>query len=338
MGEKRTIRGLAPAAVLFAVFVAAAMLAPPGAAALEAGFEVEAAAGAGFGRAAYDLNVPIGADAVMSRLEFPLDRVSVSLGGAFSLGSGGVELWRFALGGTLGLTDPNGLMRDYDWIKPAGFPPVPFSYTESPVQEVAGGASLRASRVLLSRGLLGLWVTAGYRFDYLFQSVRGYEGWQYVWNEVAGAYDLYLIWGSEEALRYTLQVHGLPLGLDLRLSPGGRLGMALEVAYMPVYASDVDDHVLRNKLSTAAGLGHGVLGALELRFAMLPVAGAPARGLYLAARVEGLAWLVSTTQTQEWYGDDPAGPGDETGMVISGIDHDISNLELRARVGVGFSF
>ena len=139
-----------------------------------------------------------------------------------------------------------------------------------------------------------------------------------MWNETAGAYDLFLVQGSEEALRYTLKAHGFPLGLELRLAPGGRLALALELAYLPVYASDVDDHLLRNKLSTAAGLGHGAQGAIEVRFALSPGASAPARGAYLAARVEGLAWLVSTTQTQEWYGDDPAAPGDETGMVLSG--------------------
>ena len=35
-------------------------------------------------------------------------------------------------------------MRDYDWVEPAGFPPVAFGYTESSVEAVTAGLSLRA--------------------------------------------------------------------------------------------------------------------------------------------------------------------------------------------------
>ena len=65
------------------------------------------------------------------------------------------------------------MIRDYDGVEPPRFQPVAFSYTESPVEAVTAGLSLRASRVLASRGAIGLWATAGYRFDHLFQSVRG---------------------------------------------------------------------------------------------------------------------------------------------------------------------
>jgi hypothetical protein len=337
MHRYRTIAlGLWAAALVFAVAAAplAALSLPT-----RARFALEAELSEGFGRSAYDLSVPIGTDVLMSRLEFPLDGVQASLHGLYSQLRTGEEIWRFELSGALGISDPICLMRDYDWVKPAGYPPIPFSYTESSVEAISASVSLRAARVFFVRGPVRLSVAAGYRFAYLFQSIRGYKGWQYVWNDTAGAYDLYLIQSYQEAVRYTLYSHAVPLGVALRFAPAARLAFAMDLAYLPVYALDEDDHLLRNKLSTSSGIGHGLEGRLALLWRPGRAGRAPGgAGLYLSCSVEGLLWFVSTTQTQRWYGDDPSAPGDETGMVLPGIDHHISNLELRAGIGVGFRF
>ena len=34
------------------------------------------------------------------------------------------------------MTDRSGLMRDYDWVEPSGFPKVPFSYTGSDAEAI----------------------------------------------------------------------------------------------------------------------------------------------------------------------------------------------------------
>ena len=34
------------------------------------------------------------------------------------------------------MTDPSGLMRDYDWVEPSGFPKVPIGYTESDAEAI----------------------------------------------------------------------------------------------------------------------------------------------------------------------------------------------------------
>lgn len=330
--DGRGARSLTAVAAAALLLVAAAARLPA-----ELRFSLEGGAGPALGRAAYDLSAEIGGDRVLSRLEFPLDGVRAAAELRCSVVRAGVELWRLQARGAYFLTDPRGLMRDYDWVKPAGFPPVPFSYTESSAQASGAEAGLQVSRTLLAGGLLRLYAGAGYRFAYLSESIRGFEGWQYLWNGTAGAYDLYLTRGSGEVLRYTLSSHALPLGVGLALGPIAGLRLALELAYLPLWVRDTDDHLLRNKLSNASGLGHGGQGRLEARFRPAGRKGRPG-GPYLSAWIEGLGWLVSTTQRQEWYGDDPTGPGDETGTAVSGIGHRVSRLELRAGLGAGVGF
>jgi len=307
-----------------------------GAGDVQALWSVDAGVSVALGQAAYDLEDEMGSDTLMSRLEFPLDGWAASGRVLCSVTRGDGESWRFSLEAEVGMTDPAGLMRDYDWVEPSGFPKVPFSYTESAAEALSFSAAFKASGPIIHRDRLGLYWFAGYRFGYEFQSIRGYEGWQYVWNDTALAYDLYLIWSSSEALRYTLYSHALPVGLGVRMNPWTRLHLDLEAAWVPLYVADEDDHILRNKLSTASGVGAGGSGRLEA--VLLLSRRGDGTGPYLSLAVELFGWRVFTTQTQEWYGDDPAGPGDETGMVISGIGHEISSWELRTVLGAGLRF
>jgi hypothetical protein len=311
-------------------------------------WSLDAGLSGGVGRAAYDLETAVGSDTLMSRLEFPLDGLSAAARVLCTVFRGQEDSWRFAAEARLGIIDPSGLMKDYDWIEPQGFPRIPFSYTESSVEELSFAAGFDASKPISHRESFQLYWFAGYRYAYRYQSVQGYEGWQYVWNETAGAYDLYLIWSSSEALRYTLVSHALPVGLGLRLAAGSRLCLDLRAAWVPLYARDEDDHLLRYKLSTASGLGHGGACRVEAVFDLSSRAddrqGAPQggaekrRGAYLLVRGDVLGWRVVTTQTQEWYGDDPAESGDETGMVISGIGHVISLWDLGVSAHLGYRF
>jgi hypothetical protein len=278
----------------------------------QARFSADVGLGEGFGVAAYDLQVASGGDLLKSRLEFPLDGLEASLRLMLSLPQRSRDLWRFEAGVSAGITDPGGLMRDYDWIKPVGYPPVPFSYTESNVRATAVGAYVQASRTLSVAGPLEPYVVFGYAYQYLYQSVRGYTGWQYLFDTSGNPYDVQTISSTAEALRYTLNAHTLPLGLGLRFELGPRWQLALEAAFLGVYASDVDDHLLRYKISTAAGLGYGGAGRLEALWLLSERKAGPVP--YLALNVEGLAWRVPTTQTQRWYDDEPSTPLDETGM------------------------
>jgi hypothetical protein len=302
-----------------------------GRASAELRWSLEAGLGGALGRAAYDLEVEESGAVVLSRLEFPLDGWEASARLACSLFRERHELWRFEVGADVGLSDPSGLMRDYDWIEFAGYPRIPSSYTESDVEAVSVAAGLKASRAVLVRGFLELYLCAGYRFGYLFQSIQGYTGWWYEWNGTA--YDLWSDRDSREALRYTLYSHALPVGLGLRLAPWPRLQFLLEAAWVPVYAVDEDDHLLRYKLSTASGLGHGASCRLEASVTLSRRE--DGLGPYLALTADFLGWRVSTTQTQKWYGDDLAGEEDETGMVMSGIGHVITSLEFRAGLSAG---
>ena len=73
-------------------------------------------------------------DTSLCRPEFPLDCVEVGVRGLCSLRVKNVERWLFEAGMVVTLSDPAGLMKDYDWIEPAGYPKVPFRYIESNVE------------------------------------------------------------------------------------------------------------------------------------------------------------------------------------------------------------
>ena len=121
-------------------------------------------------------------DTSLCRPEFPLDCVEVGVRGLCSLRVKNVERWLFEAGVVVTLFDPAGLMKDYDWIEPAGYPKVPFSYTESNVEAFSLGVNMRGAKPLTVRHSVGFFLFAGYRFQYLDQTVQWYESWQYVWN------------------------------------------------------------------------------------------------------------------------------------------------------------
>jgi len=304
-----------------------------GSLAAELQWSVETGFGAGLGRAAYDLDYQVGSDTVLSRLEFPLDGIEIAVRGLCSLRDEDVERWLFEAGAVVALSDPVGLMRDYDWIEPAGYPKVPFSYTESNVESFSFGINLKAARPVFARGYLLLYLYTGYRFGYLDQVVQGYKGWQYKFIAAPSTFDLSVDSSSADVIQYTLYVHALPVGVGVGLEPWARIRLSAELAGVVVYAADRDDHLLRYKLSTASGLGLGLEGKVEARWCFSPRN--VRRSPYLSLAADGRIWQVSTTQTQEWYGDDPSGTGDETGTVVTGVGHTMTEAELRATLSFG---
>ena len=308
---------------------------------LEAG--LEAGVQGSFGGAAYDLSAPVDVTTdVLSRLEFPLDGFSAVLGARLAVldevrgvqgreALAGRAAWLFNVEASISVTPPAGSMRDYDWLKVQGYPQIPFSYTESDVEGTTIGVEGQAAKRMGRAGGLSWYLAAGYFFQHIAQDVLGYTGWQYVWN--GGAYDLYVIYGTEKALTYELTLHAPMVGGFGVLAVGPRLTLEASAFYLLVLASDRDDHVLRYKLSTASGTGNGLRASLAARYAL----GDP-RGTaqpYLALEAQFLTLKVSTTQRQEWYGDDPGTPGDDTGTVYTGIDHVITSTQLRLVLAAG---
>jgi len=297
---------------------------------------LEAGMAAGFGGSAYDLAAEDVGSEVLSRLEFPLDSPMVALSMGLAAGDPSRPSWLFNLSLARNLSSPSGLMLDYDWVKPEGYPRIPFSYTESEVEGESFQLEVRAARRLWASAGFACLLSAGYRYQLIVQDILGYKGWQYVWNDTLEAYDLHLVSSILKALHYELTLHAPMLGAAFSWHPHPRFTASLSTHYLLVFASDLDDHLLRSKLSTSSGVGHGFAASFSARYTL----GAPGgRTLpYLALEGSFLTLRVDTTQRQEWYGDDPGFPGDETGMVFTGIDHEITSTQFQIGLTAGIEF
>lgn len=122
----------------------------------------------------------------------------------------------------------------------------------------------------------------------------------------------------------------------MTLTPTAGLAVSIEGGLALPFASDRDDHVLRNKLSEAFGLGIGAFAGLETRFRWGNAQAGSRPYLLLSWRWLGLR--ANTRQTQVWYGDDPGTAGDDTGDWISGVDHQLSTRQSAVLLAAGVEF
>lgn len=100
----------------------------------------------------------------------------------------------------------------------------------------------------------------------------------------------------------------------------GRLGIGAG----PVLVQDEDDHILRQKRSTADLAGIGVKGSVEVRYDFT-------RHIFTQARITALAISAEGTQTQEGYG------GELTGFYAE-IDESYRSTSVSGDLSLGFAF
>ena len=77
----------------------------------------------------------------------------------------------------------------------------------------------------------------------------------------------------------------------------------------------------------------GLLAGFNLRFE-LPIA----QSSFLQFSSTYNSINANGAQTQEWYGDDPSSPQDDTGEIFSGIPHTVRSKQytLTAQLGIEF--
>ena len=277
------------------------------------------------------------ATGVKSRLEFPLNILVLGLSSEYALRSGEIEEWRFLLSAGTAVSGPWGVLKDHDWYLVEGVPPIKFSYTESEAEMIFFEAEGGVEKRLFSARDASLFGSLGYAFQYISQNALGYSGWQYVQDPNPSANDDYVyaigVMNSDLlALEYTIAYHLVAAGGVLRWWPYRSFELELSLLPQLMYVSDRDDHVLRNKLSTAAGFGGGLAGGVSLSYRWQ---GNPEYQSYVSF-TGGLLYLRAVTeQTQEWYGDDPGTAGDDTGQKYTGITHIIQTLQGSFGVSAG---
>jgi hypothetical protein len=280
----------------------------------------------------YLMELP-GSPGLSSELVFPLNTLLVGLtfhGERMAGRRDGGWNWSLEASIAVNLRAPFGKMQDYDWDMYPGYPKTLWSYTESDPTMLWLAASTAWKPALAAGGWGKLEAVLGYRLHYISQREYGINGWQYdtaltlIDDPGLLALTYWVLWNIPTA------------GLAVTLNPAPAVTVALEAGLAVPYVSDQDDHVLRYKLSTAHGLGLGGYADLSARYSW---GRAEARVRpYLSLTGSVLYMKANTLQTQTWYGDDPNFAGDETGMVIPGVDHQISTRQFTAALTFGITY
>jgi len=291
-----------------------------------------------FGETQYELKLTgLGEDGlsgIKSRLEFPLDYIS---GGARLTLDYHDDLgcrWIFAAGITVGLNNPYGIMKDHDWAIAAGYGDYKWSYTESEAEMNLVDIHLSAARRLYSWNRTATYFTAGIAYRRVVQDIIGYTGWQIDLDDPA--LPRRTVQGDRPALYYRVEYLSPLAGLLYRYETTSGLTFDLSAAYLLVLAEDYDDHLLRFKTSVGDGIGHGFCSMVAVRY--LPLVRSSGPQPFLELRGDLTALRVNGNQTQRWYGDDPAGEGDETGQSIGGIPHEFVSTQLALGFSLGIAF
>jgi hypothetical protein len=306
------------------------------------GWHVNAESGAalGLGYTAYLYNDPAPLPYLGGRSEliFPLNTLLVGGGLSVDYYRAGVKRGGFAASAYSNITSPFGLMTDADWYLYGTYPPIAFSYSESSVDMRSVLAHGEVQLFVFQAEPVEFLVALGYRFLWLEQDILGYRLWQYADTDDNGEFELYVGSTTEKVLYYRITYHLPSLGLAARLA-FGRLSLEGLLAYSLFYVSDYDDHLLRSKLSTASGVGNGLLGRLQMRYRM--GAGGTEQSVggrlhpFFTLDADYMGLRASSRQTQYWYGDDPGTTTqDETGTRITGVPHLITSKQFRLTAGL----
>jgi hypothetical protein len=179
---------------------------------------------------------------------------------------------------------------------------------------------------------------AGFRYQRTKQTIDNYSGWQKHLDEPTLVYSDSVTFSvvNVPALTYEVKYGSPQVGLMVRLGSAHRSSVSAKAAFAPVFASDEDDHIQRNKLSTASGNGPGIAAGFK---AHLVTRGSEKATPFVDVVADLHSLTVSTSQTQQWYGDDPATPTiDDTGHIEPGIPHEIRSTQLSLGFRFGVSF
>ncbi|UCG62223.1 MAG: omptin family outer membrane protease [Candidatus Zixiibacteriota bacterium] len=276
---------------------------------------------------------------VKSQLEYPLD---VVMGGVnLRINSADdPDLWSVEAGIFTSLSDPGGTMKDSDWDGASGiYDFTQWSYTESSAKMNSFMLDIRGTRRLFRPEKFSVSLVAGLRYHRIEQELYGVNGWQRPFNDAILAYDepqFFAVLQDTLVLYYKVKYLMPQIGLRSRIDLRSDLTVGLETILSPVWFSDVDDHILRNKLSKADGWGLGIIGAFNARKRFGSSGSQAAPYIDLFAEVTTIS--ASGDQTQNWYGDDPFTPDDDTDIVFPGIPHDINATLFHAGIRLGLIF
>jgi len=270
-----------------------------------------------------------------SYLEFPLDGYMLGIEAGYRAVSLNKVNWSLRLGLYKNINDPSDSFIDRDWYVGE----TPFGYFSGKFSDTQSDVTINHLLINLSfrKRLFGSYKLCGYfsgdiRYQRLSFDAVNITGRQINIFEDPTFTSIYVD-TTIYALYYRITYTSPIFGMQLDYYPSERAAFSLNASYMAAYGSDYDDHVLRSRLATAAGLGHGFISSARLRFYPLSY-----NKLYFDILAQYLTLKTSPNQTIKWYGDDPLTDGDDTGLQIKNIPHEIESTQYAFRVALGFMF
>lgn len=268
-----------------------------------------------------------GVTGIRSLLEFPVNAFTV--GGTARLAQGPESRNPLGLALTVAtkVNDPSGKFKDGDWYLLGSGSEFKIQYTESKQKMSLFLLNFEASIGFPSGRRTSFDMFGGFRYHRIVQDIFGYSGWYWTTQPVP-------IEGTEHALYYKVSYLSPYVGFRLKRGKPNRESFHIQAAIAPTHMKDFDDHLLRFKVGTASGWGMGVLAQSGLKF-NLRNNGSTIPFLEITGRFAYLHGSLSQTQT--WYGDDPATSEDDTGTSISNIPHAITLTQLSLGARLGFA-
>lgn len=274
-----------------------------------------------------------------SQLEYPLDVVTAGVNVRLN-SVADPSKWSLEAGIFTSVNDPGGIMKDSDWEGAIGyFPLTQWSYTESSAKMSSLMLNVEATHRVLSPGKLRISALGGFRYHRIEQELFGVDGWQRTFDDINMEFEdpfFFDLLGDTQVLYYEVKYIMPLIGLHSTTDLSPNLSAGLKTIFSPVWYKDVDDHVLRNKISEADGNGLGFIGSLTARYWLGSRGGAAVP--YVDFFAEYTTISTTGSQTQKWYGDDEITPDDDTGNFIAGIPHDVNATLYHLGLKIGMSF
>lgn len=292
-----------------------------------------------FGSSKYTIEFGIDEDTkALSELEFPMDTYMLGLGFGSGFDLGSRSDLKFALSGAKSITDPKNSMTDIDKIQiPSLDINLTWSSTESDAR--ADGYYLDfGSRVSLYKNKttnqsLAVRIGFGYYYQKWSYDIYGVRGWQLDQFLRRQYFD---VLQDTCVLKYDLKLKAPYLSFEIEGIHDNRVQLAGKFGYCPrASLEDFDDHLFRFRHATANCHGLALLGSGEVKYFFSDYPKNPR--LFIHVSGDFLFNTAEGYQQQEWYGDDPAGDGDETGMVVDGIHDEIQLWSAHVRISLGIT-
>ncbi len=237
---------------------------------------------------------------IISELAFPVGDPSFEVRAGFARMEQGAERVSAEASFSFRSVKRSDALTDSDWVDGAASDPFLWSRTESAGRGTDAGAEFSVRLSLVRFGALDLGAAAAYRFSYLERTAEGYSGWQYALDaDGMPVGEAIPVESSADALIFRRTAHRIEAGTSLALGLPAGFRIEAGAGALFGYQSDFDDHLLREKRSTAEGFGFGA--AARARLAWSPESGSRIRPRFSTeARAERFA--VSTAQNQTGYG------------------------------------